>query len=125
MIDFLNLTLNNKEPVYVQIAYYVKKQILAGFAESGEELPSRRELAALLGINPNTVQKAYKLMEDEGYLRTIGNSGSIIYTDDEVLSSIRNELTKGLVSDFVRAAKDINMTFKQAVDLISEVWDDI
>ncbi|NLM11952.1 MAG: GntR family transcriptional regulator [Clostridiaceae bacterium] len=125
MIDFTKLNLNNKEPVYIQIAYYVKKQILAGFAEPGDELPSRRELAALLGINPNTVQKAYKLMEDSGYVQTIGNSGSIIYIDKKILSSIENELTKGLVKDFVKAAKDINMSFKETIGLISEVWDDV
>jgi len=125
LIDFSKLILNSREPVYVQISYFVKKMILTGFAVPGEELPSRRELAALLGINPNTVQKAYRLMEEEGFVKTIGNSGSIIYIDEKVLTSIRDELTRGLVSDFVRAAKDINMTFKQTVDLISKVWDEI
>ncbi|NLX77331.1 MAG: GntR family transcriptional regulator [Clostridiaceae bacterium] len=125
MIDFTRLNLNNKEPVYVQIASFVKKQILAGSAKSGEELPSRRELAALLGINPNTVQKAYRLMEEEGYVRTLSNSGSIIYTDEKILSAVGNEFTKELVAHFVKAAKDINMTFKQTIDLISEVWDEI
>jgi len=125
LIDFTRLNLNNKEPVYVQIASFVKKQILAGSAKSGEELPSRRELAALLGINPNTVQKAYRLMEEEGYVRTLSNSGSIIYTDEKILSAVGNEFTKELVAHFVKAAKDINMTFKQTIDLISEVWDEI
>lgn len=125
MIDFLKMNLNNKEPVYIQIANYIKKQIITGFAKTGDELPSRRELAAMLGINPNTVQKAYKLMEDEGYVRTIGNSGSIIFLDENILSSIENELTKGLVSEFVKSAKEINMAFKQIVDLISNVWDEV
>jgi DNA-binding transcriptional regulator YhcF (GntR family) len=64
-------------------------------------------------------------MEEEGYVRTLSNSGSIIYTDEKILSAVGNEFTKELVAHFVKAAKDINMTFKQTIDLISEVWDEI
>ena len=56
MLDFRKLELNTTEPVYVQIVSFVKRQIFTGAAEKGESLPSRRELAAILKINPNTVQ---------------------------------------------------------------------
>ena len=46
-------------------------------AVTGQKLPSRREVAAQLQVNPNTVQKAFKLMEDEGYVRTSSTSGSV------------------------------------------------
>ena len=65
MLDFTKLELNTAEPVYVQIVSFVKRQIFTGTAEKGESLPSRRELAAILKINPNTVQKAFRLMEEE------------------------------------------------------------
>lgn len=60
MLDFRKLELNTTEPVYVQIVSFVKRQIFTGAAEKGESLPSRRELAAILKINPNTVQKAFR-----------------------------------------------------------------
>lgn len=125
LIDFSKINFNNKEPVYIQMASFIKRQILLGNIQSGEELPSRRELAALLGINPNTVQKAYRMMEGEGYVVTVGNTGSVVFVDDKIHAAIENELTKGMVNDFVRSAKELNMPFKRIIDLISEVWDEI
>ena len=122
MLNFCNIKLNNKDPVYIQIALYVKRQILLKRAVSGDRLPSRRELAAQLNINPNTVQKAYKLMEDEGFVITSGNQGSIIYVDEDIYRRIEDELTRGMVSEFIVSVKEINLSFKRVVDLISEMW---
>ncbi|MHA6482481.1 GntR family transcriptional regulator [Paenibacillus sp. strain BS8-2] len=124
MISFNELALNDKEPVYVQIASYVKRRIILGHTSSGDRLPSRRDIAAQLNINPNTVQKAFKLMEDEGYVHTSGNQGSMIYTDAELLARLENELTQGLVLSFISSAKEINLSFKKVIDLISERWED-
>ncbi|WP_270171300.1 GntR family transcriptional regulator [Paenibacillus sp. SYP-B4298] len=123
MLNFYELKLNNKEPVYVQAARYVKRKIVLGEAMSGDKLPSRREVAAQLQINPNTVQKAFKLMEDEGYVRTSSTLGSVIYVDDEVRARIETELTSGLVKEFIGSAKEINLSFKRVVELLSELWD--
>lgn len=125
MVDFSGLTLNNRDPVYVQIASYVKRKILAGHVSNGDSLPSRREIAAKLNINPNTAQKAFKLMEEEGYVITVGNTGSIIQIDDTILANIESELTETLVRVFIQTAKDSNLSFKKVFDLISEMWDEV
>lgn len=123
MLDFSDLNLNNKDPIYLQISRYVKRQILLKKAVSGDPLPSRRELAAHLGINPNTVQKAYSLMEQEGFVITYGNQGSFIYVDDNIYSRIEEELTVGLVTDFINCAKELNLCFKRVIELITNLWD--
>lgn len=123
VLHFYELKLNNKEPVYVQAALYVKRQILLGKAESGDKLPSRREIAAQLNINPNTVQKAFKLMEDEGYVRTSSTLGSVIYVDEAILKQIEAELTDELVKAFIGSAKEIHLSFQQVISLISERWE--
>ncbi|MGO4346179.1 GntR family transcriptional regulator [Paenibacillus sp. MCAF9] len=123
MLNFYELKLNNKEPVYVQAALYVKRQILLGKVESGDKLPSRREIAAQLNINPNTVQKAFKLMEDEGYVRTSSTLGSVIYVDEAILKQIEAELTDELVKAFIGSAKEIHLSFQQVISLISERWE--
>ncbi|HHY83427.1 MAG TPA: GntR family transcriptional regulator [Clostridiales bacterium] len=125
MLDFSGLVLNNRDPVYMQIALYVKKKILAGHVSNGYALPSRREIAAALNINPNTAQKAYRLMEEEGYVVTVGNTGSVICINDEILSRIETELTENMVKEFIRSAKDMNLSFKKVFDLISDMWDNI
>ncbi|MEK0317583.1 GntR family transcriptional regulator [Cohnella sp. 56] len=123
MLNFYELKLNHRDPVYMQMALYVKRQILLGHAVSGDRLPSRREIAAQLSVNPNTVQKAFKLMEEEGFVRTSSTLGSVVYADEETLRRIEDELTRELVRSFVDSAKEINLSFKTVVALIGEHWD--
>ncbi len=124
MLNFRDIKLNNRVPVYVQIALFVKQQILLGKVSSGDPLPSKREIAAQLNINPNTAQKAFKLMEDEGYVITNGNQGSVIYIDEKVYSRIKTELTQNMVKDFIGTAKAIGLSFKDVIDLVSKYWDE-
>jgi len=123
VLNFHDLQLNTKELVYMQIALYVKRKILLQQTFSGDKLPSRREIALQLGVNPNTVQKAFKLMEEEGFVHTSGNQGSVIYIDDDILSRIEEELTFQMVNEFIGSAKEINLSFKKVVDLVSELWE--
>lgn len=123
VLNFYDLRLNNRDPVYIQAAMYVKRQIWLRRALSGDKLPSRREVAAQLSINPNTVQKAFKLMEDEGYVRTSSTLGSIIYVDSEIIARIENELTRELVKPFVDSAQELQLSFDSVVELIREYWE--
>ena len=122
VLDFTKLELNNSEPVYIQIATFVKQQIFMGIAENGEPFPSRRELAAILKINPNTVQKAFRLMEEEGIVVTPPNAVSAVYWNDEIFKKIQKELTAGLVSDFVAHAKANGLTLEAVMELLQEEW---
>ena len=78
MVSFRGLRFHDRAPVYQQIAESLKRQILLGAVQDGDPMPSRRELAAQTGVNPNTAQKAYRLMMEEGYVYTDGNSGSVV-----------------------------------------------
>ena len=122
MISFAGLQFHEREPVYRQIATHLKRQILLGTASNGEEMPSRRELAAQTGINPNTAQKAYRLMEEEGYVRTSGNTASILFIDQALRSQIEDELSKGLAQQFVQTAKENHLSYKKVIALVSEMW---
>lgn len=123
LLNFRELQLNQRTPVYLQIALHVKRRILLRTALSGDRLPSRRDVAMQLEVNPNTVQKAFKLMEDEGYVKTSSTLGSVVYVDDEVYARIEAELTRELVAEFIQNAKEIRLPFKRVVDLISELWE--
>jgi len=118
-----SFSLDNKQPIYLQIIKYFKVQIHLGRLKSGDEIPSRRVLASMLNINPATVQKAYKQMEEEGLIITMHNSKSLLAVDSEALKNIQKELTENEVREFLRAAKSINLSFKDVIDLISELWD--
>ena len=66
MVDFEKIKMDGSGPIYMQLIAFVKQGLASGEVKFGDEMPSRRVLSALLGINPNTVQKAYALMEAEG-----------------------------------------------------------
>ena len=116
MVNLSNLRFDDRAPVYQQIAEYLKRQILLGTVQDGDPMPSRRELAAQTGINPNTAQKAYRLMTEEGYVVTDGNSGSFV--------QISEELTRGLVEQFVTQAKANRLSYKKVIALVSDLWGD-
>ena len=68
MISFDDFLMEDGIPIYLQIILWLKRGIASGQIRDGDELPSRRVLSARLGVNPNTVQKAYRLLEEEAHL---------------------------------------------------------
>ena len=64
MVSFEGFRAVDGVPIYLQIQTYVRRGCVAGTIRDGDELPSRRVLSALLGVNPNTVQKAFRLLEE-------------------------------------------------------------
>lgn len=124
MVNFSKLQFDDRAPVYLQIAEYLKRQILLGTVQDGDPMPSRRELAAQTGINPNTAQKAYRLMTEEGYVVTDGNSGSFVRLNPALREQIIEELTRGLVEQFVTQAKANRLSYKKVIALVSDLWGD-
>lgn len=124
MVNFENLTLDPHRPVYLQLAEHVKRQILLGNAKDGELLPSRREIAMQANVNPNTVQKACKLMEEEGYVSTDGNRLSAVRITPAVFDAIEDELTRGICQEFVDKARQNHLSYKRVIGLISELWEE-
>jgi GntR family transcriptional regulator len=118
----MNVTFNNRDPVYLQVVRYFKEEIATGKLAAGQEIPSRRELAAVLKINPNTAQKAYKEMEEQNLIHTEGNSPSRITTDERVLSSIREELIREAVQVFVGSIKNINVPVDELLQIVKEKY---
>ena len=72
------VTLNYRDgrPIYEQISASFRKAISAGLLQAGEKLPSVRELAGSLAINPNTIQRAYRMLEEEGWIVSVSGKGS-------------------------------------------------
>ena len=80
------ITINTRDPrpIYVQIKEGLCRLILSGVLQTGERLPSVRELAGQLAINPNTIQRAYREMELEGFIYSMTGKGSFVSPIQEV-----------------------------------------
>ena len=72
-------------PIYAQLMDTLKRRIVTGRYLPGEKLPSVRNLAKELGINPNTIQKAYNILETEGVILTLPGRGSVVLSETEEL----------------------------------------
>ena len=82
----MSIILNGKGMVFQQIVDYYKRYITLGIIKEDEKLPSCRNLASELGINPNTVERAYKILEQEGYIKNIAKKGKVFVIFYEKLS---------------------------------------
>ena len=118
----MTVNFNNRDPVYLQIVRYFKEQIVNGVLEPGEEIPSRRELANRMKVNPNTAQRAYKEMEEQGLIYTEKNHPSKITTDQHILGNVRNELLVEAVDMFVTSVRSINVPVEELLDLVREKY---
>src|SRR5699024_4131076 len=116
----VRLKLDNRSPVYVQVIQYFKERIASGALEMNEEIPSRRELANQLKINPNTVQRAYKEMEEAGLIYTEGNMPSRITKDEQVITQVRISLLNEAIKNFITSVHALNIPLEELVPLIEE-----
>ena len=123
MITFDQFKLEDGMPIYLQIVLYIKRGIIAGVIDDGDELPSRRILSALLGVNPNTVQKTYRLLEDEGLIQSHAGAKSYMVLDEEKVRRIRRELLEGDARAVVSAMKQMGLSLDEATALLKKYWD--
>ena len=74
----IQLNYRNTRPFYQQIKDNVRQLVVSGALKKDEKLPSVRDMAASLAINPNTIQRAYRELESEGYIYTLSGKGTFV-----------------------------------------------
>ena len=123
-VSFSDFRLTDGVPIYLQIIRYLKAAVAAGTVKDGDEMPSRRVLSALLGVNPNTIQKAYKLLEDEGLIRSHAGAKSYVSASEEQVSALRRQLPEWCAADFVREMKAMGLGKDEAAALVARLWEE-
>lgn len=116
----LSVTFNKRTPIYLQVMQHFKRQIIYGELTTGEEMPSRRQLANQLKINPNTVQRAFSEMEDEGLIYTEPNRPSRVTDDPNQLKQLKKEWLDQMVAEFVSAVGPIDVPIEEIIELVEE-----
>jgi GntR family transcriptional regulator len=123
VISFENFMMEDGMPIYLQIILFVKRGIIAGVIADGDELPSRRVLSALLGVNPNTVQKAYRMLEEEGLIQSHSGAKSYVVLNSAVKERIRSELLESDAKSVIHSLRQMGLTKEDAVALIEKYWE--
>lgn len=113
----IQLNYRDPRPIYEQVKDGIRKLAYSGMIEPDEKLPSVRELASRLAINPNTISRAYKELEQEGFLYTLTGKGTFINQEFDM-----NDRRKGeLFQQFDKVVKELLESSVQAEELKQRV----
>lgn len=112
---------DNERPIYVQLVEKLKAEIVSEKLKQGERLPSVRELALIVRVNPNTMQKALVELEREGLVYTERTNGKFVTTNKELIEKVKKELAKEKMNNFLNDMKNIGITQEDAIRYLQEL----
>lgn len=118
--EWSEIVFNHRDPVYMQVVRHFKELIVTGRLAAGQTIPSRRELAVLVKINPNTAQRAFREMEEQKLIVTEGNTPSRVTSDEKVLQLIRSELLNDAIDEFVQSIRAISISPLELLELVRQ-----
>lgn len=113
--------LNSDKPVYLQLVEQIKAGIISGYYKPGDKLPSVRELAAQVTVNPNTMQKAMTELERTGLIYTNRTSGRFITSDEDMIKQLKGISAREQIIDFLDRMKQLGFTPEETYELITEI----
>ena len=112
---------DNERPIYIQLVEMIRIDIVSGKYQKGQKLPSVRELALIMKVNPNTMQKALAELESEKLIYTERTNGKFVTRNTELIEKIKKELAKEKVNKFLDDMKNIGITYEEAVIYLQEL----
>ena len=118
----VSLNYRDSRPIYEQIKDGLRKLIVTGALAAGEKLPSVRSLATQLSINPNTIQRAYNELENEGYIYSVPGKGSFAAGNAGADESRRKELMEKL-QELAAELRYLGTSTQELTALIAEAPD--
>ena len=124
MVSFEAFRAVDGAPVYLQIFNFIKRGAIAGTIRDGDELPSRRVLSALLGINPNTVQKAFHILEEEHLMESRTGAKSCMTLPPDTLDALRREVLSDELRAMARTLRQLGISKEEALRLIEQAWEE-
>lgn len=113
------VNLHSGVPIYEQLKRVIVENALLGILEPDEQLPSVRTLSKKLGVNPNTVQKAYQALESEGVIYSLSGKGSFVSPRLELLPAFRREAEEALRTS-LREALLAGLDRKRILQMLEE-----
>ena len=117
-----SLDLTSRTPIYEQLYNNVVRLISAGVLKPNDKLPPVRTLACELSVNPNTVSKAYKLLEQDGYICSAVGKGSFISPDLNALDAEKKLAVENLSAQLINAQK-IGVSKSEVLKMIDEIFE--
>ena len=111
---------DNERPIYIQLVEMIRIEIVSGKFKKGQKIPSVRELALIMKVNPNTMQKALVELENEQLIYTERTNGKYVTEDEKIIEKVKKELAKEIVDNYLNSMKNIGIDYNSAVKYLQE-----
>jgi GntR family transcriptional regulator len=111
---------NSSKAIYEQIYDEMTRLILSKALKPDEKMPSVRELAAMIKINPNTIQKAYKSLEEDNYIYTVKGKGNFVKNADE-LRSVHIRTMEEQLNSTIKSLKELGLEDEEVMILVRNI----
>ena len=112
---------DNERPIYIQLVEMIRIDIISGKYQKGQKLPSVRELALIMKVNPNTMQKALVELEDEKLIYTERTNGKYVTEDEILIEKIKKQLAQEKVDNYLNSMKNIGISYELAIKYLQEL----
>jgi GntR family transcriptional regulator len=119
----MKIDFDASKPIYEQVIDGIKKQIARGEIKPGDKLPSQREMAKEIQVNPNTIQRAYREMELLDLVETKRGRGTFIKDDDKVIKQINEQMAHAAVQRFIDEMISIGFKKEEVISLLKEEFE--
>ena len=116
----MNIEFNGKTPIYLQIIDLMKLDIVTGKLKARDKLPSVREMAANLKVNPNTLQRSYQELERLGIVYVERGTGTFVGEDKNMVDNLKKEMAKEVIDSFILRMKNLGFTENEIIKSVSE-----
>ncbi len=118
--DLFKSTFDNERPIYIQLMDIIKNEIVSGNIALGEKLPSVRDFAIKLKINPNTVQKSLMELERLNFIYTERTSGKYVTKDKSLIEKERIKLASISKEKYLEDMKKLGYTKEESIKFLGE-----
>lgn len=119
----IQLDYRDPRPVYEQVKEKIKELIVAKVLKAEDRIFSVREMSSYLTINPNTILKAYKELENEGYIYSVKGKGYFVADRKSVIDIVDKAPIYSKVEESLKELYYLGETKEDAINLIEKIWE--
>ena len=119
-IIMINLYYSSRTPIYEQIVSEIEKYVALGILKSKDQIPSIREMASNLGINPNTVKKAYSILESKGVITSLSTKGTFISSNIDNVKDSKIEEGIKEIKNIISSLEKLGITKEEILKKVGK-----
>lgn len=117
----MRIKFNGKTPIYLQVTDIIKMDIVTGKLKAMQELPSVQEMAIILMLNPNTIQRAYEELERLRIIYIQKGIGTFVRDERNIVDDLKNEMASKAIHSFIPKMKKLGFTDNEILKSYKEV----